>query len=155
MGVLRITGMNVTIDTSEYVSDLKQLIDDGHEVVITVTGWSMEPFLRNRRDRVSLKMPSDTLKVGDIVLYQRKTGQFVLHRIYKIKSDGYYMMGDNQINMEGPIAPDDIAAIVTEVERNKRWVSVKMLFWKISSGLWCMLYPARKIAYWARKAARG
>lgn len=145
----------MTINTSEYVSALKQLIDDGHEVVIPVTGWSMEPFLRNRRDRVSLKIPSDPLKVGDIVLYQRKTGQFVLHRIYKIKSDGCYMMGDNQMDMEGPIAPDDIAAIVTEVERNKRWVSVKTFFWKIASGLWRMLYPARKIAYWARKAVRG
>ena len=147
--------MNVTIDTSEYVSNLKQLIDDGHEVVITVAGWSMEPFLRNRQDRVLLKKPSGTLKVGDIVLYKRKTGQFVLHRIYKIKCDGYYIMGDNQIDMEGPIAADSIAAIVTEVERNKRWVSVKMLSWKIASGLWRILYPARKIAYLARKAVRG
>ena len=149
-----IIDMNVMIDTNAYISDLKQLIEEGQEVVITVTGWSMQPFLRNRRDRVSLIKPSDICNIGDIVLYRRKTGQFVLHRIYNIKSDGYYMMGDNQVDMEGPIEADTIFAVVTEIERNGRWISVKGLPWIIASCLWRVLYPVRKIAYRTRKAMR-
>ena len=56
--------MRATIDTSEYVSNLKQLVEAGHEVVITVAGWSMEPFLRNQRDRVLLRKPIRPLKNG-------------------------------------------------------------------------------------------
>ena len=33
-----IIDMNVMIDTNAYISDLKQLIEEGQEVVITVTG---------------------------------------------------------------------------------------------------------------------
>ena len=146
--------MNVKIDTKEYVSNLKQLIEDGQEVVITVAGWSMEPLLRNGRDRVLLKKPTNLLKRGNIVFYQRKTGQFVLHRIFKIRRDGYYMMGDHQIDLEGPIEDDAIFAIVTEVERNGRWISADAFYWKFACGLWRMLYPIRKLAYWLIRAIR-
>ena len=144
--------MNVIIDTSEYVSNLKQLIEDGHEVVLTVAGWSMEPFLRNAQDRVLLTRPVGGPKPGDIVFYQRKTGQYVLHRVYKKKQDGWYLMGDHQLDLEGPIERDAIFATVTEVERDGRWVSVEALPWKTASGLWRILYPARKFAYAAKKA---
>ena len=146
--------MNVKIDTYEYVLGLKQLIEEDHEVVITVAGWSMTPFLRNQRDRVLLKKPMRPLKVGDIVFYQRKTGQFVLHRIYKIKSDGYYMMGDHLIDLEGPIAADAIFAIVTEVERNGHWHLAEAFSWKFPWYLWRAAYPLRKLAVVARKAIR-
>ena len=146
--------MNVNIDTKEYVSNLKQLIEDGQEVALTVVGWSMEPILRNQRDRVLLKKPTKPLKIGDIVFYQRKTGQFVLHRIFKIGSDGYYMMGDRQVELEGPIENDAVFAIVTEVERNGRWISTDDLRMKLACGLWRTLYPVRKLAYRLRKAMR-
>ena len=144
--------MNVNIDTYEFVSNLKELIDDGHEVSVPVAGWSMAPFLRHKRDQVLLKKPMAALKVDDIVFYQRRTGQYVLHRIYKIKSDGYYMMGDHQINIEGPIEADAVFAVVTEVERNRHWISTKAFSWRLISFMWRMFYPVRKLAYMARKA---
>lgn len=146
--------MYVKIDTKEYVSNLKHLIDDGQEVVITVAGGSMEPFLRNGRDRVLLKKPTDLLKRGDIVFYQRKNGQFVLHRIFKARREGYYMMGDRQIELEGPIDEPAVFAIVTEVERGGHWISSDAFLWKFFCGLWRILYPARKLAYWLRRAIR-
>ena len=142
------------IDTIEYVSNLKELINDGQDVVITVAGSSMTPFLRHQRDRVLLKKPPFALKVDDIVFYQRKTGQYVLHRIYKVKSDGYYMMGDRQIALEGPIKADAIFAIVAEIERNGRWLSAESFVWRLASVMWRILYPLRKLAYLARKAIR-
>lgn len=151
---LLIIAMNVNIDTTEFVSNLKELIDDGNEVTVTVAGWSMTPFLRHQRDQVLLKRPTVSLKVNDIVFYQRKTGQYVLHRINKVKPDGYYMMGDHQLTLEGPIDAGAIFAIVTEVERNGRWISVESFGWKLFSYLWRILYPLRKFAYCARKAVR-
>ena len=144
--------MRATIDTSEYVSNLKQLVEAGHEVVITVAGWSMEPFLHNQRDRVLLRKPIRPLKNGDIVFYQRKTGQYVLHRIFKKKPEGYYLMGDNQLELEGPIEENAIFAVATEVERNGRWFSVETLSWTTACGVWRMLYPVRKFAHAVKKA---
>ena len=146
--------MKLKVDTVEYVSNLKELVDGGQEVAITVMGWSMMPFLRNQRDRVLLKKPTAAFKVDDIVFYQRRSGQYVLHRINKVKPDGYYMMGDHQLTLEGPIDAGAIFAIVTEVERNGRWISVESFGWKLFSYLWRILYPLRKFAYCARKAVR-
>ena len=146
--------MRATIDTSEYVSNLKQLIEAGYEVVITVAGWSMEPFLHNQRDRVLLRKLIRPLKNGDIVFYQRKTGQYVLHRIFKKKPEGYYLMGDNQLELEGPIEENAIFAVVTEVERNGRWFSVETISWTTACGVWRMLYPVRKFAHAVKKAMR-
>jgi phage repressor protein C with HTH and peptisase S24 domain len=146
--------MRATIDTSEYVSNLKQLVEAGHEVVITVAGWSMEPFLHNQRDRVLLRKLIRPLKNGDIVFYQRKTGQYVLHRIFKKKPEGYYLIGDNQLKLEGPIEENAIFAVVTEVERNGRWFSVETISWTTACGVWRMLYPVRKFAHAVKKAMR-
>ena len=146
--------MQVNVDTIEYVSNLREMIRDSHQVVITVAGWSMEPFLRNQRDRVLLQKPSRPPKVGDIVFYQRKTGQYVLHRIYKSKPEGYYMRGDHLTDEEGPIEAEAIFAMVTEVERNGRWFSIDALGWRFTSSLWRLLSPARKLYSLARKAMR-
>ena len=146
--------MRVTIDTSEYVSNLKQLVEAGYEVVITVAGWSMEPFLCNQRDRVLLRKLIKPLKNGDIVFYQRKTGQYVLHRIFKKGPEGYYLLGDNQPDLEGPIEENAIFAVATEVERNGRWFSVESPSWTTACGIWRMLYPVRKLAHAAKRAIR-
>jgi hypothetical protein len=64
------------------------------------------------------------------------------------------MMGDRQVELEGPIENDAVFAIVTEVERNGRWISTDDLRMKLACGLWRMLYPVRKLAYRLRKAMR-
>lgn len=45
----------------------------------------------------------------------------MLHRIYKVDGDDYYFVGDNQVDIEGPIKRDQIFAIVYKVkEKGKR-----------------------------------
>ena len=135
--------MKLTVDTREYVSHLKQLLEDGNEVVVPIAGRSMEPFLRDQRDRVLLKSPADCPGVGDIVFYQRGSGQYVLHRIYKKTSDGWYMLGDHLTEPEGPIGTAAIFAVAVEVERNGRWISADSILWRFAGTLWHLLYPVR------------
>lgn len=145
---------NLKIDTSEYVKNIKEMIELDYEVTTPVVGWSMHPFLRNEKDRVLLKKPDCPLAVGDIVFYQRKTGQYVLHRIYKKRFDGYYMAGDHLFELEGPIKENAIFAKVIEVEREKRWISTNAWFWKMAGWLWRFVFPVRKIYYEIKKAIR-
>jgi phage repressor protein C with HTH and peptisase S24 domain len=50
--------------------------------VLTATGSSMEPFLKGGRDRVTLVPPgARPVRRGDVVLFQRDCGAFVLHRV--------------------------------------------------------------------------
>ena len=79
-----------TVDTREYLSILRQLTEEGRDVSLRITGSSMAPFLIHQRDTVYFRKPDRPLKKGDMVFYQRDSGQFVMHRICRVKKDGYY-----------------------------------------------------------------
>lgn len=79
---------------------------------IPITGTSMNPLLYQNRDFVKIVKPVLPLKVGDIPLYRRADGAFVLHRVVGIKADGEYIMcGDNQFILEYGIRDTNIIGI--------------------------------------------
>lgn len=73
------------VDTRTYVGMLRELTDAGKEVSLIIAGSSMAPFLVHHRDTIYFSKPNSPLKKGDMVFYQRTDGQYVMHRIYKIK----------------------------------------------------------------------
>ena len=118
------------VDTREYVSVLRELVEEGREVNMVVWGSSMTPFLGHGRDTIFFAAPERELRRGDMVFYQRDTGQFVIHRIWKVKKDGYYIVGDAQTIIEGPIRRDQIFARITKVNRKGKMISNGDFWWE-------------------------
>lgn len=81
-------------DKEKYISELIDMTREGIEVDLPVSDNSMSPFLRDNRDSVYLKKPSEELKRGDMVLFRRSNGKYIMHRISKITENGYYTVGD-------------------------------------------------------------
>lgn len=125
-----------TVDTKEYVSMLRELVDEGKEVSMLVSGSSMTPFLVHQRDYVCFKQPDRTLRAGDIVFYQRENGQYVMHRIYKVKGEEYYMVGDAQTEIEGPLRREQIFGIITKAKRKDTWIYPGALWWEFFAKVW-------------------
>lgn len=134
-----------TIPADEYISVLRQLVEDGQRAGIVVSGGSMSPFLIHQRDRVFLEKPSRKLRPGMVVFYQRENGQYVLHRIHKVTPDGYYLLGDAQYWIEGPIRRDQIFAVVTEVERKGRRMAPGSVGWEFFEHIWPKLLSLRRL----------
>ena len=63
-----------TVDTNEYMSVLQDLINEGREVGLLISGDSMAPFLVHGRDHIYFKTPDRELKRGDMVFYRRLNG---------------------------------------------------------------------------------
>ena len=80
------------VDTNAYVSVLRELAEEGRVVSMQIAGSSMSPFLCHRRDYIYFTRPEEELKRGDMVFYQRDSGQYVMHRIWKVRPEGYYMV---------------------------------------------------------------
>ena len=118
------------VDTNTYVSILKELTDQGKEVSLLISGNSMEPFLKHQRDTIFFQKIERELAVGDIVFYQRRNGQYVVHRIYAIREEGYYILGDGQSLVEGPIKREQIFGLITKVQRKGRWIGPEHFVWK-------------------------
>lgn len=80
---------------NQWNPEFVDMVDQGNEVLLVVVGHSMEPFLVHERDQVLLSPITREVRKGDIILYQREDGQYILHRICRIRADGYDLVGDN------------------------------------------------------------
>ncbi len=137
-----------TVDTQIFLDAVKEMVREGREVPVTITGNSMSPFLVHGRDRVLFSSIKRPLQKGDMVLYQRKGGQYVMHRIRRINRirNEYYMIGDAQMMTEGPLKEGQIAAVVTSVCRKGKWLKQGDFWWEFFRGPWLYMVPFRRVA---------
>lgn len=133
------------IDTKEYIEMLRELTEEGREVSLLVSGVSMTPFLGHHRDTILFKKPDRALRKGDMVFYQRWTGQYVMHRICNVKEDGYYIVGDAQTEIDGPIKEEQIFGLITKVQRKGKWIGPENFWWKFFEKVWLNIIPVRPI----------
>lgn len=132
------------VDIVQYMPVVRELLAQGESVSLTVTGESMAPFLRHGRDQILFSAPTKPPKRGDLVFYRRASGQYVMHRVYRRCPDGSYaMLGDGQQQVESPIAPEQIFAVVTRVCRKGKWLGPRALCWRFYAGPWLWLLPLR------------
>lgn len=132
------------VDTGEYVSVLRELAEEGKVVSLLVSGNSMSPFLIHGRDYIYFTRPDRELKRGDIVFYQRMNSQYVVHRICRIRKDGYYMVGDAQTEIEGPLKREQIFARVTQIRRKGKFIHPGDFWWEFFEHVWIRIIPFRR-----------
>lgn len=141
----------MNIDAQQFLSTMQELIEKGEPVPIPVSGFSMRPFLANNRDTVLVSKTAGSLKKGDIVLYQRKNGQYILHRIVKVHPDNTFdLIGDAQTVIETHVALSQIIGIVTKINRNGKWITPNSPSWNFYSRVWIHSIPLRKIISFLR-----
>lgn len=111
---------------------------------IQENSFSMYPTLYPGRDEaVVAPVDAARLKRGDVALYRRKNSILVLHRVVKHTADGIYMTGDNQSEIEGPLAEKQMLGIMTAFIRSGRRISAKNPFYVCAARLWLLLLPVR------------
>lgn len=136
---------NRTVDTFQWMAVVRELLEEGREVPVTVTGGSMSPFLVHGRDTVLVKKAQGPFCKGDILFYQRPSGQYVLHRVVKTDADGdLYFAGDAQTLIEGPVSADCVFGIVEKVRRKNKWIQKGDSRWWFFSVIWIFFLPVRR-----------
>lgn len=111
----------VLIPGTELFAILHEAFERDPDVVVALTtsGTSMLPMLRDRKDVVYLTKLKRRPKKYDVVLFQRESGAYVLHRIVAVGSDGTFVFcGDNQTELERGVRADQLVAVVESFERS-------------------------------------
>ena len=125
--------------------DIETLLKSGQTIQLFPQGYSMYPLLVPDRDEVILSpLPDRPLRRGDVALYRRDTGILVLHRICRCKEDGYYMVGDNQVQVEGPLRKEQVIGIMSGFVRKGKLFSSDDLWYRILSRIWLVMRPVRR-----------
>lgn len=113
--------MSNEITLEELLPLIEEKLAAGGEVVFKPRGTSMLPLIRQGIDSVALILPNGPKK-GDIVLYRRANGQFVLHRIVGKKNREFIMCGDNQCVKERGITEKMMIGVVKRIARGGRQI---------------------------------
>ena len=138
---LRIFSPDVLLE--EYRELLK---DESVEALpLVISGNSMSPFLIHGRDTIYLSRLTRPVKRGDVLLYQRYSGAYILHRVYKIESDSFTMVGDAQTELEPGIRPEQVIAIMSSAERKGKKQAPGSFWWEFFEKVWIRMVPLRPI----------
>lgn len=132
------------VDAREYYTNLVDLINCGKTVSVQITGNSMAPFLYHMRDTVFMRAFTQEPKEGDICLFQRDNGQYVIHRIYKIQKEGYAFLGDGQTEVEKGIRREQILAQVFQVKRKGKMQKEGTFWWFFFRHIWIHMIGLRR-----------
>lgn len=132
----------------ENFQDIELLLREGNNIQIKPQGYSMYPVLIPGRDEAVIEPIKEAmLKRGDVVLYRRNSevteGILVLHRIWKVADDGIYMVGDNQIEVEGPLLQEQIKGRMAGMYRKGKYISCDNFGYRLVTGVWLQLRPFR------------
>ncbi len=142
----------------ETKTGIEQLLREGNTICVMPEGYSMYPMLVPGRDSVIIeplcvlngerqRAGEKPVLRGDVVLYRRDAGILVLHRVFHVRKDGYYMVGDNQTRVEGPLRGDQLRGRMVGFIRRGRYCSTKDLPYRVYASLWLLVRPLRhKIA---------
>lgn len=101
----------------------EDILNEKGELIYTNVGDSMYPLIQPR-DLLIIKKCDGLLKKYDIPLYKRDSGQYVLHRIIKVRKHDYVICGDNRHWKETGITDKHILGVLTGIVRNGQIISL-------------------------------
>ena len=127
------------------LEEYRHLLEDENitALPLVISGNSMSPFLVHGRDTVYLSRLDRPAKRGDVLLYKRESGAYILHRVYKVEKDSYTMVGDAQTQLEQGIRQDQIIAIMTSALRKGKLQKKGSFWWEFFEKLWIRIIPLR------------
>lgn len=115
------------------------------KLIYTNVGDSMMPIIRQNRDLLIIEKVNGRLKKYDVPLYKRDSGQYVLHRILKVRKNDYVICGDNRRQKEYGITDSHIIGVLTGIVRDGKTISVNDKKYRLYVHLWCDFFPIRAL----------
>lgn len=100
---------------------VERLLHEAGFLVHAVKGVSMMPLLDQNKDAVHLVPIEGALKKNDIVLFRRADSTLVLHRIIKVRKDGYLIRGDSCMGSE-LVRRENIIAIADAIYKDGQYI---------------------------------
>ena len=123
--------------------NIEELLANGDTVKVSPMGYSMYPLMVPGRDYAIIEPYKGGAKRCDVALFRRIDSILVIHRIYRKTKEGYYFVGDNQHELEGPIADEQIRGIMVAVDRKGHILSCDNVLYRMVYHIWLSILPLR------------
>ena len=124
-------------------SSFEEILEKEGHLIYSNVGDSMLPMIRQGRDLLVIRRQTGRLKKYDVPLYRRDSGQYVLHRILKVREYDYVICGDNRWHRETGITDRHILGVLTAIIRDGKEIPATDPRYRLYVHLWCDLFPLR------------
>jgi hypothetical protein len=129
----------------------EQELERTGSLMFTTVGRSMRPFLRSGEDMMVIEARKNScFRPRDVVLYRRKSGKYVLHRIMAVRKADYVLCGDNCWELERGIRDEQILGVLTAVIREGKRLDVSSRSYRFKVFGWWLLFPIRACVIYTR-----
>lgn len=137
--------MKKNVPNEILLPEVARLIVEGRTVTIIVRGNSMNPFLVDRRDRITLgNFTPDDLQPGASILARDLTGRIVFHRIIRRNGRTLTLQGDGNLTQTEETSIHRVMGLMTAAIRKGKEYPADGKVWKRYSYWWLKLTPARR-----------
>lgn len=137
------------ISAKELFSAIEELLAEGRQAAFTVTGMSMWPFLCHGRDQVIVaSCRPEEIRRGDVALLQTYYGNYLLHRVTKLRKDSFQTTGDGNCFRDGFFPFSCLRARVVRMVRKGKSIDCGSARWRLIFFIWMFLYPFRRQMLW-------
>ena len=89
-----------------------------------IKGTSMNPLLYSGKNKVYIERNVSRLKKGDVALYKRDNGEYILHRVMRVLKEGYVFCGDNHFTLEYGITDAHVLGVMKGYYVGDKYVNV-------------------------------
>ena len=134
----------IQFPNAQLLPEIIKLLNEGHTVTLQLRGFSMRPFLEDKRDKALLDK-REIYNIGEPVLAEISPRHYVLHRIIKIEGEDVTLKGDGNLTTES-CKMKDIKAISVGFYRKSHQTLDRIdgRKWRIYSAIWTALSPCRR-----------
>ena len=127
------------------------LLNNGF-IIYGFKGTSMNPLLKSGRDKAYIEKVTKPLKKGDIALYKRENGEYILHRVIKVKKGVYTFCGDNHFILEPNVTDSQILGVCTGYFKGDKFILFEKSFkYKLYRTFWGKCLFTRRILNLGRR----
>ena len=117
--------------------NMEQCLQELGYAVVPVRGTSMWPLLKEGKTRVQVEAKEGRqVRKGDMVLYRRKDGTLVLHRIIKVEKDTFLVCGDHQWKQVEQVQENQILAVGQGFFQNGHYIDDNTWWYRIYKKFW-------------------
>lgn len=119
------------------MNDYRRVIEKNGILSFTPSGRSMWPIISNHADTVIIEAKQGRLKKYDVAFFERRGVKPVLHRVIKVKPDGYDMCGDSEVWVEKDVPEEAVFGVMTGYYKKKKYIDCrKNLLYKLVVRFW-------------------
>ena len=138
---------------------IREQLDKGKPVITYTSGRSMEPLLYEHETYVVIQSipmlvgKKAELRIGELPIYLRPDGKYVIHRIIAITEDCYITRGDHCITSE-KVPKEWVLGVVRQINRKGHLIQVTDRGYRLYVWFWIVNYPLRWCWFQLKRAGR-